>query len=785
MSLPTGTRLGPYEIVAALGAGGMGEVYRARDPRLNRDVAIKVLPERLAQDPQALARFEREAMAVAALSHPNILALYDAGVEHGVSYAVAELLDGETLRTRLERGALPWRKAVEIATALAEGLAAAHSSGIIHRDLKPENIFLTSAGRVKILDFGLARLKTTAARASDSAIPTRTSEYAVMGTAGYMSPEQIRGKPADAPSDIFALGCVLYEMIAGRRAFARPTAPEILSAILNEEPPTLADSGKELPADLQAIIDHCLEKDPGQRFQSARDLAFALRAAAGTARSALHAAPRHTRKRITRSAWAGAAVLLLAVAAFLLWRATAQGPIESLAVLPFVNVTADPNTEYLSDGITENLINSFSQFPGLRVVPRTLAFAYKGRQIDPRNAGRELNVRAVLMGRVMQRGDSLNIQAELVDVREVSQLWGRQYNRRLSDILSVQEDIAGEVSQKLRLKPTVEHQQRLARRSTENTEAYQAYLKGRYYWNRRTEQTLKRAIEYFQQAIDIDPGYARAHAGLADCYAVYSEYEVESPRESGPKAGAAAAKALEIDDTLAEPHTSLAFSKVQYEWDWAGAEREFRRSIELDPNYATAHQWYSIYLTAIGRTAQALASVRRAQELDPLSLAITSQVGQALHLARRYDEAIEQIRKALEMDPNFARGHLFLGMPYEQKLMYQEALAEHEKALELSGGSPLALGALGHAYAVSGQRGKALKTLADLRELSRHRYVAPFDSAVVYAGLADKERTFEWLEKAFDDRSSRMKFLNVDPRFDPLRSDPRFASLLRRMGLQP
>src|SRR5712692_7221079 len=483
MPLTVGAKLSPYEILAPLGAGGMGEVYRARDTRLDRDVAIKVLPEHLAKDPQALARFEREAKAVAALSHPNILALYDVGSHQGVSYAVTELLEGETLRARLAQSAVPWRKAVEIGTAVAEGLAAAHSKGLIHRDLKPENIFLTSDGRVKILDFGLARWKPKPSATTDAAAPTETEAGTVMGTVGYMSPEQIRGTAADAPSDIFSLGCVLYEMVTGQRAFARPTAPEALTAILNEEPPNLADSGKEIPPDLQGIIHHCLEKHVEQRFQSARDLAFALRAAGGASGAGVLASPRARRKRLPRWVLAGAAVVLLAGGSFFVWRATGGRAIDSLAVLPFVNVGGDPNTEYLSDGITENLINSFSQLPKLRVVPRNRVFRYKGREADTEKIGRELNVRAVLTGRVVQRGDSLNIQTELVDVAADSQLWGHQYNRKFSEIIPVQEEIAKEVSEKLRLRPTGEEQKRLTKRYTESPEAHQLYLKGRYLWN--------------------------------------------------------------------------------------------------------------------------------------------------------------------------------------------------------------------------------------------------------------------------------------------------------------
>jgi eukaryotic-like serine/threonine-protein kinase len=788
MSLPAGRRLGPYEILVPVGAGGMGEVYSARDTRLDRDVAIKVLPEHLAGNPAALARFERESKIVAALSHPNILALYDVGAEPGISFAVTELLQGETLRNRLRRGAIPWRKTVEIGVLVADGLAAAHAKGIVHRDLKPENIFLTGPdasghpGGVKILDFGLARVKPPASQQYDeSSMPTETEAGTVMGTVGYMSPEQVRGERADAPSDIFSLGCVLYEMLAGRRAFARETAAQTMTAILEVQPPDLADSGKQIPAAMDQVVTHCLEKNPQQRFQSAHDLAFALRAVhgSGSAPSLLG-----KRKRLRR-VWIAAALAVLMAGASLYWLSRTGQAIASLAVLPFANVGGDPNKEYLSDGIAENLINSLSQLPKLRVTARSLAFRYRGPQVDPQKAGRDLLVRAVLTGRVLERDGALNIQADLVNVGDGSQLWGRQYSRNFSDILTLQDEIAREVSEKLRMKPTVEQQKRLAKRFTENTQAFQLYLKGRYFWNRRTEQTLKRAVDYFQQAIDQDPGYALAYAGLADCYAVFGGHEVAPPREAMPKAKAAATRALEIDSSLAEAHAALAFSLMQYELDWAGAGREFRRSIELDPNYPTARHWYGVYLGATAQAEQGIASLKRAQQLDPLALIIGASLGQQLYLARRYDEAIAEIRKALDMDPNYATGHWWLGLPYEQKAMHREAIAEFQKALELSGGNPYARGALGHAYALSGNREKALQVLADLRELAKHRYVSPFGSAIIYAGLGDKEHALEWLDRAFEDRSWAMIFLKVDPRLDGLRADQRFASLLRRMGLSP
>jgi TolB-like protein/Tfp pilus assembly protein PilF len=782
MTLSVGTKLGPYEVLAPLGAGGMGEVYRARDGRLEREVAIKVLPEHLAQDRQALARFERETKAVAALSHPGILAIYDVGTEQGVVYAVMELLEGETLRARMGRSTMPWRKVVEIGVATADGLAAAHSKGIVHRDLKPENIFLTSDGRVKILDFGLARWKPRVA-GGNSQTPTETDAGTVMGTVGYMSPEQVRGMGAEAPSDIFSLGCVLYEMATGERAFARGTAIETLSAILNEDPPALSDSGKGVPPDLGGIIHHCLEKNTEQRFQSARDLAFALRAASGSGGSSVAAAPARGRKRLGRWAWAGAAVVLLAGTGFFMWRITSGRAIDSLAVLPFVNVGGDPSLEYLSDGITENLINSLSQLQRLRVVPRGRAFRYKGRETDAERAGRELNVRAVLTGRVAQRGDNLNIQTELVDLATDSQLWGRQYDRKLSEIIPVQEEIAKEVSEKLRLRPMGEEQRRLTRRYTENPEAHQLYLKGRYLWNRRTGDALRQAAEYFRQSIDKDPTYALAWAGLTDCYVLSSFYSGLPPKEAASKAKESARRALALDDTLAEPHAALAYVKTFYDWDWPGAEREFTRAIELNPNYATAHHWYGLYLDAVGRPDEGIAEVRRAQEADPLSLTISTTAGAAFFMARRYDQAVEQLHKTLEMDPNFPGAHLWLGLVHEQMGRGEEAIAELQKAASLSGGEPAELGLRGHAYASAGRRAEAQRVLAELNGLSKRSYVPPFDIALVYAGLGEKRQSLEWLERAYEDHSFRLTWIKVWPQLDSLRGESRFHDLLRRMNL--
>jgi eukaryotic-like serine/threonine-protein kinase len=755
MSLAAGIRLGPYEIIAPLGAGGMGEVYRARDTRLAREVAVKVLPERLARDAELARRFEREAKAVAALSHPNILTIHDVGTHGDISYAVTELLEGETLAARLSLGPLPWPAAVEVATAVAEGLSAAHARGIIHRDLKPENIFLTSDGRIKILDFGLARHKLAASRPEETSAPTQaalTDPGWVMGTAAYMSPEQARGEPADVPSDIFSLGCVLYEAASGHRPFRGKTPAEMMASILRDPAPTLSEEKPDVPQEISVLIAHCLEKQPNERFQSARDLAFALRAAR-TAGAPKTPSGRHLRA------------------------------IDSVAILPFANASGDPEAEYLSDGITETIISQLSRLPNLRVMARSTVFRYKGSGVDPIAAGRELKVGAVVTGRVFHRGDDLVIKTELVDLADGSQLWGERHARKIADVLAIENEIAEHISESLRLKLSGEEKEQLVRRSTENQEAYRLYLRGRFFWNKRTEEGLRRGIEYFRQAIEVDPDYAVAYVGIAHSYAVLGFHAIAPPGEAFPRAKAAALKALELDPSLAEARAPLAYALHYYDWNWNESEREYRRCLEAAPQDATAHNYYASLLTSLGRFEEALKEWRRAQELDPLSLIIRAATGWFFYVARRYDEAIREAKKTLEMDPTFAVARRVLGLSFQKTSRPDEAIEELRKAVELSGGSTQYLADLGRAFATAGREAEARRTLEELEEFSKSRYVSPYFTAAVHLALGDRDRALDGLEQACAERSLGMTFLKVDPNLDDLRAEPRFMDLVRRVGL--
>ena len=800
MSLPSGTRLGPYEIATPIGSGGMGDVYRARDTRLDRDVAVKVLPERFVRDAEARARFEREAKAVAALTHSNILAIHDYGSTEDTAYSVTELLEGQTLRRRMHEGPLPWRKAVEIGAAIADGLAAAHAKGIIHRDLKPENIFLTDDGRLKILDFGIAQLKRIEPMSADvdiSAMPTaplKTDPGAIMGTAGYMAPEQLRAEEVDATTDIFALGCVLYEMATGKPAFIRGTVIDSLSAILTDTPDVLTTSDRMIPLELARVIQRCLEKNRAERFQSARDLSFALRAL-GTSTSLSFELPERARKKRNLLWSIGiAAALLVTVASYVLLRDNvgvrspitrrAMSPIRAIAILPFVNATGDRDAEYLSDGVTETLINTLAQVPGVRVMSRTSVFHYKGKPADPKLVGRELRVNSVVVGRIEEVRGRLVVSAELIDARDGSLIWGNRYEIARTDLFPVQQSIASEIARNLRLQVGGREQQLLSKRPTSDPRAYELYLKGRFQWNKRNAEGLYKAIEFFNQAIEIDPQYALAYAGLADVYNLLDIWAGLPTKETFPRAKAAAEKALSIDDQLAEAHTSLAYAIQTYEWDWNAAEREYKRALELNPNYATAHQWYSEFLTTVGRFDEAEREGQKALSLDPMSPIINAVVAWNRTMARRYPPAIEQGVRATQLFPDFMAGHAYLGLAYLESGRAREGLVSLGRARKLLDIVVIETW-LARAELASGNRAAAEKILRDLESRGSHQYLPPYYMAALYAHLGNRDRAFAELNRAVAERTGAMVWVEVDPALDPLRNDPRFRSISGHIRTKP
>ena len=828
MTLAAGTILGRYEIRSPLGAGGMGEVYLAEDTQLGRTVALKILPADLVSDQQRIHRFVQEARTASALNHPNILTIYEIELKGPQPFIVTEHIEGVTLRDYIAGKGVSLRQGLNFAMQITGALAAAHKAGVVHRDIKPENIMLRSDGYLKILDFGLAKITGQPRTTSEAVTLVNTDFGIIIGTARYMSPEQARGLEVDARTDIFSLGTVLYEMITGNTPFEGGTNSDVIASILREEPTPLARYAPAAPAELQRIVSHALAKDREQRYQTARELFSDLKnlkqemefeeklGRSGQLRAETMALPAtsiaedatlitkgapavHTSRstemgqpKRSPAALIIAAALAGLVLVAILARISFRGPTEainSVAVLPFANVGGDANTEYLSDGITESLINSLSQIPNLKVIARSSVFRYKGKQVDPQAVGRELQVRAVLTGKVVQIGDTLTIQTDLIDITNQTQLWGEKYNRKVSDVLSVEDDISKEISQRLRLTLTGPQKQQLVKHYTASAEAYQLYWKGRYHWNKRTPDDIKEAINNFQQAINIDHNYALAYTGLADCYVLGSLLQMP-PKEAMPIALDATKKALAIDDQLAEAHTSMAKIKLSFEWDWASAESEFKRAIELNPGYATTHQWYGVYLSEMGRHDESMAERKRARDLDPLSLSISTGVGRALFWARRYDEAIDQLRKTLDKDPKYADTHWSLGLAYEQKRMYPEAIASFQKAVEysttadLAGGKPEMIAALGHAYAVSGNQAEAGKILRDLTDRpQQQRYVSPYSIALIYAGLGDKQRAFEWLDRAYQERDESFIHLRVDPRLDDLRPDPQFVERLSRINL--
>jgi eukaryotic-like serine/threonine-protein kinase len=795
MTLAAGIRLGPYEILAPLGAGGMGEVYRARDTRLGRDVAVKVLPAYLSRDADRLRRFEQEARAASALNHPNILTIHDIGQQGGTPYVVSELLEGETLRQRLTSGGLGVRKAVDYGVQIAHGLAAAHEKGIVHRDLKPDNVFVNPDGRVKILDFGLAKL--TGREAGDAAVTSAPTEAGgtepgvVLGTVGYMSPEQVRGQAADHRSDIFAFGALLYESLTGQRPFRGGSAVETMNAILTEDPPEPSLTRQEIPPALDRVVRRCLEKSPAERFQSARDLGFAL-SEAGGAPSVSGAAPAVAvtpRRRYVGVVLGSAAVLLAILFAAdvgglraRLGRKAPAGVIRSLAVLPLENFSRDPEQEFFADGMTEELITDLAQIGSLRVISRTSIMGYKGTTKPLPQIGRELGVDGVLEGSVQRAGNRVRITAQLIEAASDRHVWAKSYERDLADVLALQSEVAQAVAHEVRAALTPEEEARLARPRPVDPEVHELYLRGRQHVSMGVEKELREAIALFERALSRDPSDARSWAGIADAWTGLSDFYLP-PREAMPKARDAAEKALKLDDSLAEAHTSLGMVDTLYDWKWAEAESEFRRAIALKPGYAPAHDWYGSLLALLGRPEWPKES-RLATELDPLSPAVHTDLGWNTILSRQPADAVAPLRRAIEIEPGFGLPRSMLAIALAQTGRPSEALAEARKASEVDD-SPLNMATAGGAIAMAGDLAGARQLLARLEEISRTRYVCPYEVGVIHIYLGEKDEAFPLLEKGYEVKSACMPFLRIDPRLDSIRSDPRYADLLKRMAFPP
>src|SRR5262245_29992045 len=853
MSVVAGTKFDRYEIISPLGAGGMGEVYLARDMRLERKVALKLLLDERTRDDQRLLRFEQEARAASALNHPNIITIYEIGDYGSTHFIATEFIEGLTLRKILADGKMPVIAALDVAIQVASALSAAHEAGIIHRDIKPENVMLRRDGIVKVLDFGLAKLIETGAgeaetgRRGDGATGRREEEATrrqgdretfnplapspflpvapspslhtdpgtVMGTATYMAPEQARGWRVDARADIFSLGVVLYEMIAGRAPFDGPTPIDVMTQVLDHDPRPLTSFSYGAPVELQRIVSKAMRKDREERYQTVKDLLLDLKSlkreleatttmsyaasaeTSGGSRIAVASSTTSPSEPIVVRAISSAeyivgeiknhkrgfllsiVALSLIVFAIFTFFINHDHTIESIAILPFVTQNDDTQggseTAAIGEAITDSIINDLSQLPNLDVKPRVAVQRYKDREVDPREVARALDVHAVLTGRIIRRGDTLQVTIALVDAPDNRNLWGETYIRKISDLLLIQQEIAGKLSDKLRLKLSGLEKRRL--------EAQQLYLKGRNAWSKRTADNIQEGAKFFEQAIEIDPNYAAAYAGLADCYSMLVNYSVLPGSEAFPKAKDAAEKALALDENLAEAHAARAFIYFLWEWNWAEAGREYRRAIQLDPDYSSARQWYSSLLAATRQTEEALEQAKEARKLDPFSPIIASHPAWINYLSRNAEGAIREARGALKLDQNFFPARRYLALGYDLQGKYNDAVAELQRAVPLAPKSTLLKSELGYAYAKAGRREDALRVIDELQRSPGERRASPFHFALIHVGLGENDRAIELLEKAYEERVERLVWLRADPRFDPLRLDPRFNDLLARMGL--
>ncbi|HSL56057.1 MAG TPA: protein kinase [Pyrinomonadaceae bacterium] len=792
-----------YRVVEKIGEGGQGTVYKVVDTTLDRPAVIKVLPPDLTDSPSNLVRFEREAKLASSLDHPNICTIFGLHEAADVQFIAMQYVEGRNVREIVDGKPLDLRSALSITIQVTDALAAAHSRGIVHRDIKARNVMVTRSGTVKVLDFGLAKLIESPHSVSSD--PQLTEVGVPYGTSTYAAPEQAQGLKADHRADIFSTGVLLYEMLAGTWPFRGKTALDVRYAVVYHKPKPIVEArGEDSPAlrRIQEILDKALAKAPEDRYQKIEnmrsDLQEVLReidldASAG---NTLTDAPRTTvaprlmpataiwttPRKITAAAVVALVIVALAMIAFRSNRpAEADSTINSLAVLPFTN--SDPNTEYLSDGITESLIDSLSRMPNLKVKSSSTVFHYKGRENDPKKIGRELGVHALLSGTISQAGDDLSVSVELIDVRDDSHIWGERYSRKVSEVVALPQQISRDVSQRLRSRADNMDHAQLTRNYSPDSEAYRLYLQGRYNWNKRTVEGLQNGIDYFGKAIQRDQDYALAYAGLADCYLLLNVYNVASADESFPKAEAASRKALSINESLAEAHTALGFVTYRYHLKWAEAEEHFKKAIALNPNYATAHQWYASYLAASGRLNEAVVEAKTAHELEPFSLTIYSDYIRGLYYAGRLDEARKESLKLIETDPGFVRAHYELGLVLEAEGKLDEAINEFKLALKQSPDNVTALTALGHTQARAGKRAEAEKVIARLQELAKRQYVSPFQTAVVYAGMDERKLALDWLEKSRDERFNWLPFIKVDPVFKNLRDEARFVELAKSLGL--
>ena len=789
-----------YRVVEKIGEGGQGTVFKVIDTTLDRPAAIKVLPPDLTDRASNLVRFEREAKLASSLDHPNICTIFGLHKVGDIQFIAMQYIEGRNVRELVGGQPLDLRRALSIEIQVTDALAAAHSRGIAHRDIKARNVMVTRSGTVKVLDFGLAKLiEGPHASSSD---PQLTEVGVPYGTSTYAAPEQAQGLKADHRADIFSCGVLLYEMLAGTWPFRGKTALDVRYAVVYHQPTPITEArGEDSPAlrRIQEILDKALAKSPDDRYQRIEDMRSDLQellreldvdSSFGT--TLTDAPPARIKAPTTfwttprKIAVVAAAVVLILAFSFVAFRrerpVESDTTINSLAVLPFTN--NDPSTEYLSDGITESLIDGLSRMPNLKVKSSSTVFHYKGRDADLKKIGRELGVRALLSGTVVQTGDDLSVSVELIDVRDDSHIWGERYGRKVSEVVALPQQISRDVSQRLLSRADNMDHAQLTRNYSPDSEAYRLYLQGRFNWNKRTVEGLKSGIDYFGKAIMRDQDYALAYSGLADCYLLLNVYNVTSADDSFPKAEAASRKALSINEDLAEAHNSLAFVTYRYDFKWAEAEEHFKKAILLNPNYATAHQWYASYLAAVGRMDEAVGEAKTAHDLEPFSLTIYSDYIRALYYAGRLAEAHQEALKLREMDPNFARAHYELGLVLEEEGKLDEAIAEFKAGLKVLPDNVFAVTALGHAQALAGRKVEAEKVIAKLQELSKQEYVSPYQTAVIYAGLDDRKLALDWLEKSREERFNLVPFIKVDPVLKNLRSEERFVELSKSIGLQ-